>query len=144
MGFRAEVIRLRQENTTLYILLYPVLVGIVLLRILTHDIVSGPSQRLQEGVPIVAFALYKHLMTATPYSIYCFNKSAFALFFAETLAFSYWFIIPRRKPVVLLPYIAIKAILIVMPFVLLSPVYRLPFWVLAAVLTAAEIFVGCM
>jgi len=128
----------------LNILLYPVWFGFTLFRIITNGMVRGPYQRLSEAIPFLVLTLHAHIMTATPYSVYCFNKTAFAVFFAETAALSYWFLIPRDKPFFILPYAIIKMLVVIVPFVALSPVQRLPFWLLAILLTAAEFFVGCV
>lgn len=65
-------------------------------------------------------------MSATPMSIYCFNKTGFALIATEVVFFFYIFCVFLRQPLLIVPYTVFKVVLTLVPFVALSPVQRLP------------------
>jgi len=56
------------------------------------------------------------------------------------MLFSLYFIFPRRVYTYL--YLVAKFISIALPFIVISPMARLPFWVIGFVLTLFECFIG--
>ena len=66
-------------------------------------------------------------MSKTPMSVYCFNKTGFAILLTEVILFYYSAWIFMARPLFILPYTFLKIALSLVPFIELSPVQRLPF-----------------
>ena len=88
---------------------------------------EGSTDFYRRVIPETIVSLRVHFMTATPNSVYCFNKRGFLIFFVDVYFMCYYFRFIHGRAGLTYPYLVIKAASIVVPFLLLSPVDRLPF-----------------
>jgi len=97
------------------------------MKLLTAYSAKGATQAYNYTVPETIINMRNHLISATPNSIYCFNKTGFLIFFADMYFMCYYFIKIILRVDLAYTYILCKLTTIIMPFLLLSPLERLPF-----------------
>jgi hypothetical protein len=137
-----DIHQLREHSLLFRLLLTPVLYVLIAAKIFLNGANVGTYRFHHVSLPYGAETVRNHFFSATPMSVYCFNKRGFALVGAEVVLFVYLLSIPLRKPALTVPYLAMKVALSTIPFIALTPVERLPLWLLAALFTTLEIRMG--
>jgi hypothetical protein len=90
------------------------------------------------GIP----GMIEHFKTATPNSLYCFNKTGFLIIMIDVYFICYYFVRVCARPERAYMYLILKWVAVVMPFMELSPADHWTFWPLSAVFTGAECCLG--
>jgi NADH-quinone oxidoreductase subunit H len=116
--------------------------GLTVVKVIIKVLANGSQKLYNDTIPSRIVILRVHTLTATPANIYCFNKRGFLLFFLEFYLFCFFFIYVWERPLRLYPYLVMKVVLTAIPFLSLTPVQRLPFWLLAFVVTLVEVWMG--
>lgn len=117
----------RANSPALKVLLWPVVYALTFVRVIASYLVFGGWKFYNVSMPYNILTTRNHFFSATPMSIYCFNKRGFALLLVEMVFFFYLMAVPVEKPVLILPYLVFKVVLTSVPFLALTPVQRLPF-----------------
>ena len=123
----ASINEVRAGSAVLKILLWPLVYALTFTKVILNYLVFGAHKFYYYSMPYNILTIRNHFFSATPMSVYCFNKRGFALIFIEMVFFFYLMCIPVRKPLLILPYMVFKVTLTMVPFVALTPTQRLPF-----------------
>jgi hypothetical protein len=138
----AYVNKWRASNRVLRVVLWPISWGLTFLKVMILYVANGCRQFVNVSWPWGVTETRNHLYSATPASIYCFDKKMFFVFMLEIYFFFFYcrYVLDRTKYI--LPYLPIKLLVTAVPFLSLTPTQRLPLWALATLLTLAEICLG--
>lgn len=78
-----KVEKMRSETTQNRLLLWPVSYALRVIKVAATYFAQGGAQARQHSIPDAIVSLRTHFATATPNSVYCFNKIGFLIFFAD-------------------------------------------------------------
>jgi formate hydrogenlyase subunit 4 len=133
---------MRQETPWLTIVLGPLIYLLRITKVAINFLTTGVTNFTGHSIPDTIINTRNHLASATPNSVYCFNKTGFLIFLADLyFVWFYLYVIVRRSDWVYL-YLAFKIASIIMPYIWFTPVERLPFWIIGVALTVVETFIG--
>lgn len=138
VGWIEFVKRYRTEHPRLKIVLGPVIYLLTVVKVFLK-IGADSSHKLHVYViPQTIRNVRDHFMSATPMSIYCHGKRGLLIHLLEfyfVASYLGWVRIFRRWVPL---YVVNKLVVVSLPFVLLSPLERLPFWLPAVGVSAVE------
>jgi formate hydrogenlyase subunit 4 len=138
----AYVNKIRAQHVLLKIVLWPVMYSLTFAKVMLNYLANGSQKFYNHSFPEGVVSVRQHLYSATPASIYCFNKRGLLLFFLEIYFFCFFCIFVWERPARMYPYLLMKFAATALPFLALSPVQRLPFWTLAFIVTLLEVWMG--
>jgi len=123
----AYVNKVRASSRLLKIILWPVAYALTFVKVMTLYLANGCRQFYNHSFPDGVLAMRNHIYSATPASIYCFNKSRLFIFLLEAYFFCFFCGWCFERPMRMVPYLVVKVIVTTLPFLTLSPTQRLPF-----------------
>jgi formate hydrogenlyase subunit 4 len=132
----------RAKGFLFKVLLWPVSYALTFAKVMTLYLANGCHRFYNHSFPEGVVSTRNHLYSATPASIYCFNKRGILLFLLEIYSFCFFCVWILERPFRIYPYLVAKVVITLIPFVALTPTQRLPFWILAIVLNFFEIWMG--
>jgi formate hydrogenlyase subunit 4 len=135
--------QLRAENPQYRFIIGPVRWMVLVVKIFVANFVNGVTDYYQVGFWRQLHFLASMIYGCAPNSVYCFNKAGFFIYFLDVYFIYLGYNTLQAQGLFLgkcewYLYLIFKSASVVMPFLTLTPVERLPFWFICAALAYAE------